>query len=128
LVRGACYGSCPAYTVDFTRNNQARIDDGYGRCEVHAHATVPFERVRYALSESGAEELQPAYPLISVDTPSARLTFRTATATYESNGPDATGWGAPLRAAVDRIDQLVLDTVWSRPLRPRSYSFRQKCR
>jgi len=127
LVRGPCYGSCPSYTVDFTRDNQALIVDGYGRCQVQARARVPFERVREALLESDAAALEPAYPLISVDTPGATIVLRTASATYSSNGPDATAWGAPLRAAVERLDQLVLDTAWSPPLRPR-HKIRQKCR
>lgn len=122
LKRTGCYGSCPAYTLHVARDGTAVIDAVMERCKVHARATIDFTRVRDALFSSGASGLEPTYPLVWVDTPGATLTLELPNATFSSTGPDARSWGEPFREVLARLDQLVLDTHWSAPLPPRSFS------
>jgi hypothetical protein len=116
LTRSGCYGTCRAYDVTFLPTGTARIVYGIARCRIHARASIPFERVRDALFETGAERLQPSYPLLSIDAPGATVAIATPSGRFISSGPDANAWGPELRRLVDRLDQIVVDTDWSPPL------------
>lgn len=122
LERTACFGQCPAYTVDFRRTG-AQIVEYKNGCVIRSRADVPLERVRYALLAANASFLEPQYPLRAIDTPGATITIVTSEGTYAASGGDATSWGPIFASAVQRLDQIVVDAAWSPPLPKRAFRF-----
>jgi hypothetical protein len=116
LTRSGCYGTCPVYDVTFLPTGSARIVYGIARCRIQARASIPFERVRDVLFETGAEWLQPSHPLLSVDTSGATIAIATAQGRFVSGGPDSSSWGPELQSLIDRLDQIIVDADWSPPL------------
>ena len=107
-----CFGSCPAYTVTFTRQGATIVDSGPG-CIRKARASIGINRVAAALREGEASQLLPAYPIQWVDTRGARITLVVNGRTYESEGRDAVTWQRPFDTTVARLDQIVSDAAWT---------------
>ncbi len=122
-----CFGTCPAYTVEFNRDGSATIDDFdfASRKRIHARARIPFTKVLEILRTTGLMQLQHSYALKWKDVPGARLqlSYRHAFS-FVSDGPDWTQWSAGFQDISDRFDQLVLDTQWSQQL-PRRITLRE---
>lgn len=115
VKRTGCFGMCPNYDALFKSDGSATLVQR--GCPTR-YATVPFDRVRTALFESGAELLAPRYPYSTEDTPGATIMLSMKGRTITSEGADAASWGPEFAETIARIDQLVADTTWSPPLAP----------
>ncbi len=120
LTRTAGFCPGPAYTFRVARDGAATIVTPR-RCGINSRAHIPFDRIRDALFAANVGHLEPSYPLRSEDTAGATLSLDIASQTYVSKGPDDMSWGPVFRDAVERLDQIVLDTNWSPPLPGRRF-------
>ncbi len=107
-----CYGSCPRYTARFSVDGRATLHDVRSECERTAVASIDFAHVVEAARIGGAEYLRPKYDFATVDVTAARITIRTRSKTYVSDGPDRTRWGPEFVTTFTRLDQMVRDINW----------------
>ena len=116
LTTTPCYGNCPSYKVRF-------LPDGTATMRVFTHqgaraatARISFARVRRAVAQVNVRALAASYPVRSVDTPGAVLTFATSHDRFSIHGADSTTWNNAMTDVVARLDQIVVDATWSPPL------------
>lgn len=118
LVRGVCYGACPAYTVTINGAGEVRYE---GRSSVNVTgvqtATVPREDVSRLIArfdEIGFDQLRDAYRANVTDLPTyeVSITRNGDTKTVVDFGGPGAGMPRSVRDLQDEIDRVAGTARW----------------